>query len=294
MCGHGVPARVVCSRPARTFGIELVSEYHVKGLGLSVFLSDFGATGIIALVDQCNADDREASVYSVLSLFAEIKRIYGFTDTALRPAIAGLDGLDYFCGVNKDLLEARSEDVNSMVHILCPSILRSLESLYRVIGAAPKPRPKPVRISRDHAFSEALPLLTDRFVEADVPTGILFDEEAEVSPGSVQEWLRLAGQEAAHILFSEDGTEIKPDLQDSIYYAFGRLMALSIRNEGEINMKFPENFFRELLTRHEVLPGIEMRPIDHMRQGLEYFYPVSRILEMVNPDEFKLLFTTTA
>lgn len=246
--------------------------------------------GIFGLVDQCRPDLRSRAVTGVLRMLFEITRIYSITDDQLRAVVGSFSQVPHFCTFNSDLLENR-DDLGSVVHVLCPEISLSLTTLRGIIDPIPRPTiDQRIRVRTNRAFTDAVALLTDNFVDVDVPTGVLFDNQKEASPGSIQKWLRFAGQEAESMLFTEDGSQFKPHVPERHYYAFGRLMALALAHESTLGMN-TETFFSTLLVPRLDEDTSPLRPIDIVRQGLEYFYPVSRILNRrVTSDEFKLLF----
>ena len=289
VCGIELPAKVVCL-PIERFGRSFVREYHSKGAEVSEFLFDFEATGVLDVIDQCPAEQQDSSVGSLIRLFGEIQNVYQLTDIQLRAALAGREKLEYFCRFNQNVLQMRPADELDLVTILCPNTPRSIEALRRIVHSVPRPiRSKVLRVRSTHPFTDALGLLTDKFVEADVPSGIVLD--GEVAPTPIHDWLRLAGQEAASLLITQDGTQIQSNAPQQQYYAFGRLIAIAAMREGTLGIHFPENFFRELLTRRSGGDHFPISPIDIIREGLEYFYPVPRILEQLTPEEFGIMFT---
>ena len=289
VCGKELPAKAAC-RPGEKLGRTFASLYHAKGVDVAEFLSDLEATGILSVIDQCSAQEQNGAVGSVINLFREIQRIYQLTDIQLRAALVGRETLEYFCRFNQNVLQTRPADEFHLITSFCPHIPRSLEAIRLIVDSVPRPiRSKVLRVRRAHPFTDAFELLTDKFVEADVPSGVVFDDE--VAPSPMHDWLRLAGQEAASLLIAQDGTQIQPNAPQQQYYAFGRLIAIAAMREGTLGMRFPENFFQEVLTRRRDDDQSPISPIDIIREGLEYFYPVPRILDQLTPEEFGIMFT---
>ena len=300
LCGSANPT-LVCSMMYPGFTTDwIVADYHGKGVSLAELSDELRSAGYMGLVDRVPADCKPTLVRYIVQNYHDVKTMYGLSVQGVEEILSTEDEVAMFCQFNQQLLrDVEFESALNTLLSLCPDLPLSRQQLASLARSlARQPQSHVIEITRDQAFSDSLVVLTNEFADVGIPQKVVFINEPWTADSQVADWIQAVAKvvmevdspdEAGGLFVANGFDEQKPE---TLFYAFGRLMAIAVNRHVTLNVDIPEKFFEEFFAYNiEGLPVFKRDLMAKVKDGFEYFYSIESFSDVLSPGNMRTLIT---
>ena len=226
--------------------------------------------------------------------------MYGLSVQGVEEILSTEDEVAMFCQFNQQLLrDVEFESALNTLLSLCPDLPLSRQQLASLARSlARQPQSHVIEITRDQAFSDSLVVLTNEFADVGIPQKVVFINEPWTADSQVADWIQAVAKvvmevdspdEAGGLFVANGFDEQKPE---TLFYAFGRLMAIAVNRHVTLNVDIPEKFFEEFFAYNiEGLPVFKRDLMAKVKDGFEYFYSIESFSDVLSPGNMRTLIT---